>query len=151
VTEEAAARTLTVRRELTCSQEDLFEAWTDADALATWFGGPAAKTLSVAVDPHVGGAYRMTMQRDGEVGAVEGVYLEVEPPERLVFTWRWDRPEIEDRRESVVTVEFIDRDGSTEVVITHDGIKTESSFAFHVAGWTTVMERLEPYLAGTLS
>ena len=142
----APARTIKLRRTFACPPREVFDAWTDADALVAWFGGKVGKTVSAAVDLQVGGGYRLTMQRGLEVGAVEGVYLEIEPPERLVFTWRWDRPEIEDRRESVVTVEFHDRDGATEVEITHEGIKTESSFAFHVGGWTTVLGGLEQYL-----
>src|SRR5712691_1224474 len=106
----APARTIKLRRTFACPPQEVFDAWTDADALTTWFGGKVGKTLSAALDLQVGGGYRLTMQRGPEVGAVEGVYLEIEPPERLVFTWRWDRPEIEDRRESVVTVEFHDRD-----------------------------------------
>jgi uncharacterized protein YndB with AHSA1/START domain len=120
----------------------VFEAWTDPDALATWFGGAIAETLSATVDLRVGGAYRLTMKNAAQVGSVEGVYREVEPPERLVYTWRWDRPEVEGGRESLVTVEFHDRDGATEVVITHEGIKTDESFAFHVGGWTASLEGL---------
>lgn len=148
---DAPARLLTVRRKLPCRQEEAFTAWTDPDALVAWFGGDLAKTLSAAVEPYVGGSYRVTMQRGDELAAVEGVYLEVEPPQRLVFTWRWDRAEIEEGRESIVTVEFLDQQDATEVVITHEGIRTESSFAFHVDGWAFVMERLERYLAGSLA
>ena len=143
---DAPGQLLTVRRKLPCRQEEAFAAWTDPDALVAWFGGTVAKTLSAAVEPYVGGSYRVTMQRDDEVGAVEGVYLEVEPPQRLVFTWRWDRAEIEDGRESIVTVEFLGHRDATEVVVTHEGIRTEASFAFHVGGWRFVMERLEGYL-----
>jgi uncharacterized protein YndB with AHSA1/START domain len=138
----APARGLTLRRTYPCAREEVFAAWTEPDALASWFGGAVAETLSAAVDLRVGGAYRLTVQNGAQVGSVEGVYKEVTPPERLVYTWRWDRTEIEGGRESLVTVEFHDRDGATEVVVTHEGIKTDESFAFHVGGWTASLEEL---------
>jgi uncharacterized protein YndB with AHSA1/START domain len=142
----AAARTLTLRRTFGRPREEVFDAWTDPDALATWWGGAFAKTLSAAVDLRVGGAYRLTMQSGAQVAAVEGVYQEVELPERLVYTWCWDRPEIDGGRQSLVTVEFLDRDGGTEVVVTHEGIETEESFAFHMGGWTASLEGLRQVL-----
>ena len=143
----ASARVLTLRRTFDRPREEVFEAWTDPDALVTWFGGALGKTLSAAVDLRVGGAYRLTMQSGPRVAAVEGVYREVEPPDRLVYTWGWDRMEIDDGRQSLVTVEFLDRDGGTEVVLTHEGIETKEGFAFYLGGWTASLEALESTLA----
>jgi uncharacterized protein YndB with AHSA1/START domain len=142
----AEAHVLTLRRTIDRPRQEVFEAWTDPEALMTWFGGVRAKTLTAAVDLRVGGAYRLTMQSGPETGTVEGLYREVDPPERLVYTWRWNRPEIDGGRQSLVTVEFRDRDGATEVVITHAGIETEESFAFHTRGWAASLERLEQVL-----
>jgi uncharacterized protein YndB with AHSA1/START domain len=141
----APVSALTVRRTFACPREEVFEAWTDPDALVRWFGGALARTLSAAVDLRVGGAYRLTMQSGGQVGAVEGVYREVAPPERLVYTWRLDIPG--GAREALVTVEFHDREGATEVVITHEGLPTEESFEFHLGGWNASLERLGEMLS----
>jgi uncharacterized protein YndB with AHSA1/START domain len=138
----APARPLTLRRTFACPREEVFRAWTDPDALALWFGGALAETRSAAVDLRVGGAYRLTMQSGAQVAAVEGVYQEVAAPERLVYTWRWDRPDLEGGRQSLVTVEFRDRDGATEVVVTHEGLETEESFSFHEGGWVASLEQL---------
>jgi uncharacterized protein YndB with AHSA1/START domain len=143
----AEARVLTLRRTIARPRDDVFQAWTDPDALMTWFGGAMAKALSAAVDLRVGGTYRLTMQSGAGIAAVEGMYQEVQPPVRLVYTWRWDRPEIDGGRESLVTVEFRDREGATEVVLTHEGIETDESFTFHTRGWTTSLERLGQVLA----
>jgi uncharacterized protein YndB with AHSA1/START domain len=143
---DAPGRPLTVRRTLRAPREVVFDAWTDPDALTRWFGGALGRTLSAAVDLRVGGAYRFTMESGGEVGSVEGIFREVEPPERLVYTWRWDRPEIEGGRESLVTVEFRDRDGATEVVLVHEGLETDEGLEFHEGGWTASLERLEQVL-----
>ena len=138
----AQARPLTLRKTVAGPQEAVFRAWTDPDALAAWFGGELARTLSAAVDLRVGGAYRITLQSGDQVGAVEGVYREVARPERLVYTWSWDRPRAEGRRESLVTVEFFDRGEQTEVVLTHEGLETEESLAFHDRGWSASLKQL---------
>jgi uncharacterized protein YndB with AHSA1/START domain len=136
------AAALTVRRTIGRPRDEVFRAWTDPDALVSWFGGAKARTLSAAVDLRAGGSYRFTVESGGEVAAVEGVYREVEPPERLVYTWRWDGLDVDDRRWSLVTVEFQDRDGATEVVVTHEGIETANSFEFHQGGWTASLQEL---------
>lgn len=136
-----------VRRTFPFPREDVFAAWTDPDALMRWFGGSSTKVLSAAVDLRVGGAYRLTVQGGTEVAAVEGTYQQVEPPSRLVFTWRWDRPELEGGRESLVTVDLHHRDGATEVVVTHDGLEGEASVTFHERGWTASLEALAQVLA----
>lgn len=50
---------------------------------------------------------------------VRGIYQEVTPPVRLVFSWRWEVPPL-DEADTLVTVEFRDLGESTEVVVTHE-------------------------------
>jgi uncharacterized protein YndB with AHSA1/START domain len=69
-----------------------------------------------------------------------GTYREVRPPERLVCTWRWEaEPEY---GETLVTVEFLDRGGSTEVVLTHELFPTDEARRGHEQGWTSSLDRL---------
>lgn len=136
------ARAVTVRRTLALPREEVFEAWTDPEALMTWFGGASARTLDAAVDLRPDGRYRLTVESGAQVGSIEGSYVIVERPQRLVFTWCWDRRDIDGGRESLVTVEFHDRDGATEVVVTHEGLETSDSSAFHLRGWTASLEQL---------
>jgi uncharacterized protein YndB with AHSA1/START domain len=142
----AAAQALTVRWTFDHPRTDVFAAWTNPDALATWFGGALAKTLSAAVDLRVGGAYRLTFQAGSDVIALEGVYREVEVPERLVYTWRWDGLDIDGGRESLVTVEFREHDGATELVLIHEGIEADRSLVFHESGWDASMRELQQVL-----
>jgi uncharacterized protein YndB with AHSA1/START domain len=143
---QAGSRTLRIHRTFACAREEVFQAWTDRDALAHWFAGDDAEALSATVDLQVGGNYRLTVRKGLDVEAIEGVYLEVEPPERLVFTLRGDRQPVGDRTDSVVTAEFSDIDAATKVVITHTGIESEANFAFHLRSWTAVLGRLEGML-----
>ncbi len=57
-----------------------------------------------------------------------------------MYTWRWEaEPEL---GETLVTVEFLDREGSTEVVLTHEFLPTEKARGDHKKGWHGCLDRL---------
>src|SRR5579863_9387609 len=81
-----------LRRTFRAPAERVFRAWTQPAALREWWCPPGWIASEVAIDLRVGGAYRIAMRcgdGSGEV-AVEGRFLEVQPPVRLAFTWRWE-------------------------------------------------------------
>ena len=58
--------------------------------MAAWFGPPDVSVKSCELDVREGGLWRLSGGRQGQpLQAVSGKYLEVTPPERLVFTWGW--------------------------------------------------------------
>lgn len=136
--------TLTVRRSYPAARERLFEAWTDPEIMRKWFSPEGLTNPAVDVDLRVGGAYRIEMLGpDGRRPVAIGTYKEVTHPERLVFTWGWEEASDEAHTgETVVTVEFFDQDGNTEVVITHGGFATEDACTGHEQGWTSTLEGL---------
>jgi uncharacterized protein YndB with AHSA1/START domain len=140
--ESAPARVLIVRRTIASPREAVFDAWTDPDALVIWFGGALAQTLSAAIDLRPGGSYRLSMSGERGVGDIVGTYRVVDPPKRLVYTWRVEPSGSPATWESLVTVEFHDREGDTEVVVTHEGLVDDAGIAFHEAGWTASLEGL---------
>ena len=93
------------------------------------------------VDLKVGGKYRFGMLEPGKDAPYVsyGVYQEVDPPARLVFTWAFEKMPGDDPdfvpAETLVTVEFIDKDGATEVVLTHERFPDEHMRDEHQAGW----------------
>jgi uncharacterized protein YndB with AHSA1/START domain len=142
-------RAVTVRRRLPWPRDVVFHAWTDPDALAQWFGGPDASTLTASVDLRVGGVFRITVQAGPDVRAVEGVYRQVDAPRALVHTWRWDVPA---SAESLVTVTFDeDGGGGTEVTVRHARLESMASVVFHQGGWGASLEQLHETLAGSLA
>ena len=49
--------------------------------------------------------------------------------------------------ETLVTVEFLDRNGATEVKVTHDNFINAEAREGHEHGWSGGLEKLEKYLA----
>ena len=116
-------------------REKVFEAWTNPQALQKWWGPPGSTTPVIEIDLQVGGRYRFGMQFPGEdIFFVSGVYREVQPPEKLVFTWRWEQPEM-DFGESQVTLDFHERGNGTEVILRHEGFPDEELCQKHEQGW----------------
>ncbi len=134
--------TLHLRRTFAAPREKVFRAWTDPEELKKWWGPEGYATPSADVDLRVGGKYRLGMMKlpNGEVFYLSGVYREVRPPKRLVYTWRWEaQPEL---GEPLVTVEFHEAGNSTEVVLTHEFFPTEQARDDHNKGWNSCLDRL---------
>ena len=136
---------LTLKRRLNAPPAKVYAAWTDPTQIKRWFGPTQVETLSAAADVRVDGRYRIVMRgSDGEEHDVSGVYREVVPNEKLVFTWAWrTTPE----RESLVTV-TLKADGSgTILTLTHEQFFDEPARDRHQSGWTGALDKLEAYFA----
>jgi uncharacterized protein YndB with AHSA1/START domain len=73
-----------------------------------------------------------------------GEYLAIEPPSRLSFTWI---SKYTDERPTVVTIEFHEQDGGTELVLTHRGLPPKEVEG-HRQGWTDIVRLLDAMLSG---
>ena len=142
---EDPGEVLVVRRVLPVERERVFAAWLDPVSLATWMRPGEATGAIVEVDPRVGGRFRILMeQSEGGCGYEhQGEYLAIEPPSLLSFTWI---SAATDLRPTVVTVELHERDGGTELVLTHRRLPPERVDA-HRRGWTDIVRLLERDLA----
>ena len=81
---------LTIKRRFNASPAKVFAAWTDPEKVKRWMGPGETKTVTAENDPRVGGRYRIVMRPPGgEEHDVGGIYREVIPNEKLVFTWAW--------------------------------------------------------------
>ncbi len=145
-------RTTTLRlvRLFKASRERLFAAWTDSRQMAIWFGPPDVSVRSCELDVRVGGTWRLSGGREGERRAVSGKYLEVTPPERLVFTWAWhERGDFAAPREheTVLTLVFKSVGDRTEMTLTHGPFRDRTSVGNHDRGWTGSLDKLEALLA----
>jgi uncharacterized protein YndB with AHSA1/START domain len=138
---------LHLERTLPASRDAVYRALTTPDELGKWWGPQGFTTPRVEIDARTGGAYRFAMQPpEGEPFHLEGEFREVDPPARLVYTFRWDPPDTDDR-ETTVTLSLEDRGKETGVRLTQGDFATEARYAFHEAGWSESFDRLEALLA----
>src|SRR3954462_8461440 len=89
---------------LPAPRADVFRAMTDELKLARWWGPRGFTTPRIALAPRPGGSSEIEMQPpEGEPFHLRGEFLHVDPPDRLVYTFRGDPPDPDDR-ETVVTL-----------------------------------------------
>jgi uncharacterized protein YndB with AHSA1/START domain len=108
------SETLVLTRFYAVAPEKVWRAWTEPDALRIWFGQAGAANWKAELDVRVGGRYQLVMREPG--GAyytVRGIYREVAPHRRLVFTWEQRDALFEG--ESLVTVGLNPLSNGTEL------------------------------------
>ena len=108
-----------------------------------WAGPGEVTAPEVEADLRVGGKYRITMlMPDGEKWYVGGVYREIQEPERIVYTWKWEEGAPEQEVETLITVEFNKLgNNETELVLTHEGFAGEESRNNHEGGWNQAVDQ----------
>lgn len=145
-------KTITLTRVFDAPQALLFELFTRAEHLNRWWG-PACFTASRAeVDLQVGGAWKLMMSAEQFGDSwVQGVYREINPPARLVFTCDAISPGGEVMLNGLTTVEFADQGEKTLVTVT----ATASGPAFMAPalagmeqGWSEQLGKLRRYAEG---
>lgn len=73
-----------------------------------------------------------------------GEFEIIEPPDRLVYTWRTDRTgDVSER----VTVHFTGKGEMTEVSVLHELIPDSETMLSHENGWNGCLESLTTYAA----
>jgi uncharacterized protein YndB with AHSA1/START domain len=134
-----------VQRVFRASRERVFDAWTRPALIKQWNARPGVTVPLVEVDLRVGGPYRLHLRGpDGTVHRVVGVYQVVDPPTRLVYTWRTEGES--ERSESIVTVEFKDCPSGTHLTLRHEQLHAPASTRRHQAGWEACLVQLEETL-----
>lgn len=135
---------LVIRRTYATPVAAVWAAWTDPAQMKHWMGPSETRAAEVSSDLRVGGRYRIVMHADdGETHRVGGVFREVVPPWRLVYTWAWESaPE----RESLVTLELAPAGEGTELLLTHQRFFDREARDRHHAGWQGCLDRLNRHL-----
>jgi uncharacterized protein YndB with AHSA1/START domain len=148
--------TLIVKRLLNAPPERAFRAWTSAEHIQQWMRPEPGMVVPLAsMDLRVGGKFRIQMKKpDGEFFTAVGEFREVKAPERLVYTWDWEKDgsgaefgEAEGKP-SLITVEFLKRGEQTQFVLTHTRFATVESRDNHARGWGRIAESFATFLEG---
>ena len=142
---------LTLTRHYPVAPQKVWRAWTDPEAVKKWWGpGPNEPVSFAQLDVRVGGRFRIVFGGpDGKAHECAGVYREVVPNRKLVFTWTW--PNSTPERESLVTITFralgSNEGTGTELVFLHEQLFDEKVRDDHQRGWSGSLDKLERYLA----
>jgi uncharacterized protein YndB with AHSA1/START domain len=138
----ASSHDLRVTKHIKAPRAKVFAAWTQPEIMKHWFFPMDMSVSNAESDVRVGGKYRATMTGATGTFTVSGVYREIIDGERLVFTHAWEEA---DPRETLVTVELADKDGGTQVTLTHTGLATPDSAKGHTEGWASTLDNLARY------
>ena len=126
--------------EIPVEQVELYDAWTVADQLVQWFPSSAEMTVTE------GGEYRFGW--DGYEEEWVGVYVEIDRPERLSFTWQPPASVFpEGAYETLVTLTFEEvDDGITRLVLEHTGFQGGAEMESHMEAWRGYLYNLRAFL-----
>jgi uncharacterized protein YndB with AHSA1/START domain len=92
----------------------LFEAWTTPELVKRWWGFETSEWIQCDIDLRVGGTWRWVIKDNGFEVAFRGVYKEISPPHRLVYTELYEgAPGATDDDAALVTTTFDEVDGVT--------------------------------------
>jgi len=132
---------LTLNRRLNAPAEKVYAAWTDPEKIVKWFGPDSGPVTRAETDLRVGGHYTIAFNTEnGERHQVGGVYREVVPNEKLVFTWAWHTTQ---ERESLVTI-TVKPDGAGSILtLLHEKFFDEAARDGHKRGWSGSLDKLE--------
>jgi uncharacterized protein YndB with AHSA1/START domain len=78
---------------------------------------------------------------EGEVFHLQGEFVEVDPPRKLSYTFRWEEPNPDDV-ETVATLTLEDLGERTRLEIEQGPFKTEERRELHRNGWSDGLEKL---------
>ena len=98
--------------------------------------------VSVESDFRVGGGYRIVMTVEGAQHIAYGTYREIDAPNRVVYTWDWDDPDMS-MGETLVTVDFRANGEATDVTLVHAGFPALEAKEQHQQGWDACVARFE--------
>ena len=141
-------RVLQLARIFDANVERVFQAWTDPACLVKWWGPRGITVPELKIDLREGGAWAAMMRSaQGEVYRHSGVYRQIEPNRRLVFSWAWDN-ESGRGHETEVEVEFRAVGGRTELRLTQRLFADGEQCRKHDQGWSSSLDCLAEYLVG---
>lgn len=137
------------------SPQRVYDTWLDAASYPKWFApDPDSRCTEVSIDPRVGGHLRIVMQSPGH-GKITGTatFTELVPGKRIAYTWGWEElPEM--GAGSIVSIDLIAAENpygegpATEIILTHQGLKTPLERSEHTGGWWGCLKALGYFVRG---
>jgi uncharacterized protein YndB with AHSA1/START domain len=136
---------LTLVRQIAARPSIVFKALTTAEGIAAWFGPDDVPVIAAEIDAREGGAYRVHFRTlNGDDHEARGEILEIDPPSRLVMSWRWaiGGEPVESGRISRIAFDVKPVAGGAELTFNHTGLADAASVASHTHGWAGALDKL---------
>jgi uncharacterized protein YndB with AHSA1/START domain len=135
---------LSARRWYAAPPDLVFRALTEAALLQRWLRPSPEVTVEVTeLDVRVGGRYRFHFHfPDHRTGVVIGEYRAIARPHQVAFTWTWEPPDPHAGIDTLVTIDLDEKNGGTELFLTHAGFPTEETMRRHEGGWDGALDSL---------
>lgn len=139
---------LLITRDFDAPASLLFSLWSEVEHFSKWMGPEGFECPEAEIDFRIGGKYRgMIRSKDHGDSWFGGKYREIDPPNRLVFTWTWDTgPSGE--VETLITITFRENDSGLTTMTFHQSpfINVERRNS-HIGGWSSLFNKLASYAA----
>lgn len=127
------------------SPEQVFDAWLDPAKVRVWLAaslrsaGLAGQIIDLQTDPRPGGKFLFSDQRGEEVARHWGTYIELDRPNRIVFTWIVDESEEADPSRVTISIQPADNGGAV-VTLVHEMDEAWIDYAARTeTGWTRML------------
>lgn len=134
---------VTIVRRIKASPARVWAAITEPKLMLQWWGPDAGPTLKAEADVRPGGRFSVVFRLlNGEEYNPTGVYQEVTPDKKLVFTWEWSGSV---ERESLVTFLLKPLGGGTELTLIHAQLPDEAARDSHHQGWSGWFDKLDTF------
>lgn len=135
---------VTIVRRIKAPPAKVYAALTEPAQMVRWWGPDAGPTLSAVADVRPGGRFSIVFRLlNGDEHNPTGVYREVVPGRKLVFTWEWrGAPE----RQSLVTFLLEPAGGGTELTLIHELLPDEDARLSHERGWMGFLDKLSAFI-----
>jgi uncharacterized protein YndB with AHSA1/START domain len=138
---------VTIVRRIKAPPAKIYAALTEPKLMLRWWGPDAGPTLSAEADVRLGGRFSVVFRLlNGDEHNPTGVYQEIVPDRKLVFTWEW--PGMPDR-DSRVTFLLEPIDGGTMLTLIHERLPDEETSKSHEDGWNGFLDKLSVFLGDT--
>jgi uncharacterized protein YndB with AHSA1/START domain len=125
---------------IAAAPETVFDFFTDPDKMIQWMG------RSVELDPRAGGVFRCDINDDA---VASGSYVELDRPNRVVFTWGWNGEDsVTPAGSSTVEVLLTAEGDGTHLRLIHHDLPSAESAEKHGHGWRHYVDRLAAAATG---
>lgn len=134
--------------EIAASPERVFRALASKEIVDWWARPGVFDTREWAGEVRVGGRWQASGVARGHPYTLEGEFLEVDPPRKLVHTWhRVGAPDA-----TTTVIYLLERiDGGTRITLRHSGFISREATSNNGLGWEACFERLAEILTAERS